>query len=82
MESAAVVTPDSSNDKTSQFHLVKWTNSLLKTNFKDVQEMGSGDLSVCADLKPFLHLPASAHFKHSNPQEAMNTCISTLPAQQ
>uniref|UniRef100_A0A7N6BB81 DNA (cytosine-5-)-methyltransferase n=1 Tax=Anabas testudineus TaxID=64144 RepID=A0A7N6BB81_ANATE len=42
MESSVVVPPDSSSDKTSHFHLLKWTNSLLKTNFKDVKEMGSG----------------------------------------
>lgn len=68
MESTALVTPDSSGDKMSHFHLVKWTNRLLKTNFKDVQEMGSGDLSVCADLMQFFHTPTSAHFKHADLQ--------------
>ncbi|XP_070765977.1 DNA (cytosine-5-)-methyltransferase 3 beta, duplicate a [Enoplosus armatus] len=42
MESTAVVTPDSSHDKTSHIYMVTWVNSLLKTNFKDVRQMGSG----------------------------------------
>ncbi|XP_044066690.1 DNA (cytosine-5-)-methyltransferase 3 beta, duplicate a isoform X2 [Siniperca chuatsi] len=42
MASTAVVTPDSSHDKSSRFHLVTWVNNLLKTNFKDVRQMGSG----------------------------------------
>uniref|UniRef100_A0A8D3D7T9 DNA (cytosine-5-)-methyltransferase n=1 Tax=Scophthalmus maximus TaxID=52904 RepID=A0A8D3D7T9_SCOMX len=37
-----VVTPDSSSVKTSRFQLVTWINDLLKTDFKDVREMGSG----------------------------------------
>ncbi|XP_068997095.1 uncharacterized protein [Embiotoca jacksoni] len=42
MESPAVVTPDASHDKSRCFELVTWINNLLKTNFKDVQEMASG----------------------------------------
>ncbi|XP_040008576.1 DNA (cytosine-5-)-methyltransferase 3 beta, duplicate a [Xiphias gladius] len=42
MATTAVVTPDSSHDKTSRLYLVTWINSLLKTDFKDVREMGSG----------------------------------------
>ncbi|KAM9351026.1 DNA (cytosine-5-)-methyltransferase 3 beta, duplicate a [Symphorus nematophorus] len=39
---AKVVTPDSSQDKSSRFYLLTWINNLLKTNFKDVRHMGSG----------------------------------------
>ncbi|XP_070695072.1 DNA (cytosine-5-)-methyltransferase 3 beta, duplicate a [Pempheris klunzingeri] len=42
MASTAVVTPDSSHDKSSRFYLVTWFNNLLKTNFKDLRQMGSG----------------------------------------
>ncbi|XP_074499588.1 uncharacterized protein LOC141772483 isoform X1 [Sebastes fasciatus] len=42
MASTAVVTPDSIHDKSSRYYLVTWVNNLLKTNFKDVREMGSG----------------------------------------
>ncbi|XP_038578809.1 DNA (cytosine-5-)-methyltransferase 3 beta, duplicate a isoform X3 [Micropterus salmoides] len=42
MASTVVVTPDSSLDKSSRFYLVTWVNNLLKTNFKDVRQMGSG----------------------------------------
>ncbi|KAG7215999.1 hypothetical protein INR49_003521 [Caranx melampygus] len=42
MATAAVVTPNSSKDRSSRFNLVSWINNLLKTDFKDVQEMGSG----------------------------------------
>ncbi|XP_037539747.1 DNA (cytosine-5-)-methyltransferase 3 beta, duplicate a [Nematolebias whitei] len=37
-----VVTPDSSQDKSSRQHVVFWFNRLLETHFKDVQEMASG----------------------------------------
>ncbi|XP_062282462.1 DNA (cytosine-5-)-methyltransferase 3 beta, duplicate a [Scomber scombrus] len=37
-----VVTPDTWQDKTSRFKLVNWLNNLLKTNFKDVRQTGSG----------------------------------------
>uniref|UniRef100_A0A3Q2ZT28 DNA (cytosine-5-)-methyltransferase n=2 Tax=Kryptolebias marmoratus TaxID=37003 RepID=A0A3Q2ZT28_KRYMA len=37
-----VVTPDSFHDKSSRLYVVSWFNKLLKTNFKDVWEMGSG----------------------------------------
>lgn len=43
MESTVVRTSDSSTDK---YFYLKWINSLLKTNFKNVEEMGSGDSSV------------------------------------
>lgn len=46
MASAAVITPDSSQDKSSRFYLMTWFNNLLKTDFKDLQQMGSGDSSV------------------------------------
>uniref|UniRef100_A0A3Q3CQ99 DNA (cytosine-5-)-methyltransferase n=1 Tax=Haplochromis burtoni TaxID=8153 RepID=A0A3Q3CQ99_HAPBU len=39
MESTVVRTSDSSTDK---YFYLKWINSLLKTNFKNVEEMGSG----------------------------------------
>ncbi|XP_056279145.1 DNA (cytosine-5-)-methyltransferase 3 beta, duplicate a isoform X2 [Pseudoliparis swirei] len=42
MASAVVVSPDPSQDKSSRFHLLTWINTLLKTNFKDVREIGSG----------------------------------------
>ncbi|XP_051281424.1 DNA (cytosine-5-)-methyltransferase 3 beta, duplicate a isoform X3 [Dicentrarchus labrax] len=42
MASTEVVTPDFAQDKSSRIYLVTWVNDLLKTNFKDVQEMGSG----------------------------------------
>uniref|UniRef100_A0A8D3DSP6 DNA (cytosine-5-)-methyltransferase n=1 Tax=Scophthalmus maximus TaxID=52904 RepID=A0A8D3DSP6_SCOMX len=42
MAMTVVVTPDSSSVKTSRFQLVTWINDLLKTDFKDVREMGSG----------------------------------------
>ncbi|XP_008277301.1 DNA (cytosine-5)-methyltransferase 3B-like [Stegastes partitus] len=42
MASTAIVTPDSSTDKSSRFYLVSWINSLLKTNFKNVRQTGSG----------------------------------------
>ncbi|XP_068453357.1 DNA (cytosine-5-)-methyltransferase 3 beta, duplicate a [Clinocottus analis] len=42
MASAVVVSPESITDKTSRFTLLTWINNLLKTNFKDVREMGSG----------------------------------------
>uniref|UniRef100_A0A671VS90 DNA (cytosine-5-)-methyltransferase n=1 Tax=Sparus aurata TaxID=8175 RepID=A0A671VS90_SPAAU len=42
MASAAVITPDSSQDKSSRFYLMTWFNNLLKTDFKDLQQMGSG----------------------------------------
>ncbi|KAM6924485.1 DNA (cytosine-5-)-methyltransferase 3 beta, duplicate a [Xenentodon cancila] len=42
MASAEVLTPKSSTDKSSRFYVVAWINKLLKTNFKDVREMGSG----------------------------------------
>ncbi|XP_041859964.1 DNA (cytosine-5-)-methyltransferase 3 beta, duplicate a isoform X2 [Melanotaenia boesemani] len=42
MESPEVVPPESLKDKSSRFYIVTWINKLLKTNFKDVREMGSG----------------------------------------
>ncbi|XP_031701182.1 DNA (cytosine-5-)-methyltransferase 3 beta, duplicate a isoform X3 [Anarrhichthys ocellatus] len=42
MASAVVVIPDSPQDKSSRLSSVTWINHLLKTNFKDVREMGSG----------------------------------------
>ncbi|KAM8864274.1 DNA (cytosine-5-)-methyltransferase 3 beta, duplicate a isoform 2-T2 [Spinachia spinachia] len=42
MASGVVVIPNSIRDKSSRIYLVNWYNNLLKTNFKDVQEMGSG----------------------------------------
>uniref|UniRef100_A0A8C2X8M8 DNA (cytosine-5-)-methyltransferase n=1 Tax=Cyclopterus lumpus TaxID=8103 RepID=A0A8C2X8M8_CYCLU len=42
MASAVVVSPDSIPDKSSRFNLLSWINNLLKTNFKDVREIGSG----------------------------------------
>ncbi|KAI3357484.1 hypothetical protein L3Q82_015893 [Scortum barcoo] len=42
MENTAVVNPDISNDKSSRFYMVTWYNNLLKTDFKDVRQMGSG----------------------------------------
>ena len=45
MATTPVLTSDVSCDKTSRYQLVAWFNNLLKTNFKDVREMGSGDAS-------------------------------------
>uniref|UniRef100_A0A4W6EDZ1 DNA (cytosine-5-)-methyltransferase n=1 Tax=Lates calcarifer TaxID=8187 RepID=A0A4W6EDZ1_LATCA len=42
MANTVVETPGSSRDKTSRFYLLAWINNLLKTDFKDVREMGSG----------------------------------------
>ncbi|XP_042264064.1 DNA (cytosine-5-)-methyltransferase 3 beta, duplicate a isoform X1 [Thunnus maccoyii] len=42
MASPAVVTPEPFLDKTSRFQLVTWLNNLLKTDFKDVRQIGSG----------------------------------------
>lgn len=51
MASAVVVSPDPSQDKSSRFHLLTWINTLLKTNFKDVREIGSGESLVWADIQ-------------------------------
>nr|AKE33283.1 DNA (cytosine-5-)-methyltransferase 3 beta transcript variant X2 [Paralichthys olivaceus] len=42
MATALILTPSYSHDKSSRFQLVSWFNHLLKTDFKDVREMGSG----------------------------------------
>ncbi|XP_035996945.1 DNA (cytosine-5-)-methyltransferase 3 beta, duplicate a [Fundulus heteroclitus] len=42
MADPLVVIPNASQDKSSRFYVVSWINKLLKTNFKDVREMGSG----------------------------------------
>ncbi|XP_047450748.1 DNA (cytosine-5-)-methyltransferase 3 beta, duplicate a isoform X2 [Mugil cephalus] len=42
MENRLIVTPDTSHDKSSRFYVITWVNRLLKTDFKDVGEMGSG----------------------------------------
>ncbi|XP_060931196.1 DNA (cytosine-5-)-methyltransferase 3 beta, duplicate a [Limanda limanda] len=42
MATNLVLTPDFGPDKISRFKLVSWFNRLLKTNFNDVREMGSG----------------------------------------
>ncbi|XP_036960493.1 DNA (cytosine-5-)-methyltransferase 3 beta, duplicate a [Acanthopagrus latus] len=42
MASVAVITPDSSQDKSSRFYVMTWINNLLKTDYKDLQQMGSG----------------------------------------
>lgn len=57
MASTVVVTPDSSLDKSSRFYLVTWVNNLLKTNFKDVRQMGSGDSLLWAKLRQFFNAP-------------------------
>lgn len=46
MESTEVLTPESSTDKSSRFYVLSWINNLLKTNFQNVREMGSGDASA------------------------------------
>lgn len=43
MAGSPVVTPNSIRDKSSRFYVVSWINRLLKTDFKNVQEMGTGD---------------------------------------
>lgn len=54
MENAVVVTPQSDMGSSNHHHLVTWVNNLLKTNFKDVQQLGSGDSSVLGELtRPF-----------------------------
>ncbi|XP_014840580.1 PREDICTED: uncharacterized protein LOC106916660 [Poecilia mexicana] len=42
MAGSPVVNPISTRDKSSRFYVVSWINRLLKTNFKNVQEMGTG----------------------------------------
>uniref|UniRef100_A0A8C6MG11 DNA (cytosine-5-)-methyltransferase n=1 Tax=Nothobranchius furzeri TaxID=105023 RepID=A0A8C6MG11_NOTFU len=42
MAGSEVVSPRSSLDKSSRLYVVAWTNRLLKTDFTDVREMGSG----------------------------------------
>ncbi|XP_059189222.1 DNA (cytosine-5-)-methyltransferase 3 beta, duplicate a [Centropristis striata] len=42
MTSTAVVTPTTFVDKSSRYYVVLWFNNLLKTNFKDVRQLGSG----------------------------------------
>ncbi|XP_071333214.1 DNA (cytosine-5-)-methyltransferase 3 beta, duplicate a isoform X2 [Trachinotus anak] len=42
MATAVIKTPKSSHIKPSRFNLVTWINNLLKADFKDVREMGSG----------------------------------------
>ncbi|XP_061591262.1 uncharacterized protein LOC133456725 isoform X2 [Cololabis saira] len=42
MESTDVLTIVSSAEKSNRFYVVSWTNNVLKTNFTDVREMGSG----------------------------------------
>lgn len=51
MASAAVVTPQSVKAKSNGLGLVSWANELLKINFQDVQQFGSGKLAqVNSDL--------------------------------
>ncbi|XP_020491467.2 DNA (cytosine-5-)-methyltransferase 3 beta, duplicate a [Labrus bergylta] len=42
MTSPAVVSPDSSSDKSSRLYVLTWANNQLKTSFRDVRHMGSG----------------------------------------
>uniref|UniRef100_A0A672ZDZ9 DNA (cytosine-5-)-methyltransferase n=1 Tax=Sphaeramia orbicularis TaxID=375764 RepID=A0A672ZDZ9_9TELE len=42
MAATEVVIPEPGPDKTSRAYLVSWFNNLLKTDFTDVQQMGSG----------------------------------------
>ncbi|XP_031146229.2 DNA (cytosine-5-)-methyltransferase 3 beta, duplicate a isoform X1 [Sander lucioperca] len=42
MASAAIVPPDYIQDKSSRLYVVTWFNNLLKTNFTDVGQLGSG----------------------------------------
>lgn len=46
MASIPVVTPESIQKQSNGLHLVNWVNKLLKINFKDVQQFGSGSLSA------------------------------------
>lgn len=46
MASAGLTTPDSIKEKSNRYHMVTWVNNLLKTSFKDVRHLGSGDSSV------------------------------------
>lgn len=36
--------PESIHEQSNGLHLVNWANKLLKINFKDVQQFGSGSL--------------------------------------
>lgn len=38
--------PESIHKQSNRLHLVNWVNKLLKINFKDVQQFGSGSLSA------------------------------------
>lgn len=78
MASAAVIIPDSSQDKSSRFYLMTWFNNLLKTDFKDLQQMGSGDSSVWAELMQFFLMPDSPRFKHTDQHQALKTCVLLL----
>lgn len=44
MASIAVVTPECIQIQSNGLHLVNWINQLLKIDFKDVQQFGSGGL--------------------------------------
>lgn len=44
MASTPVETPEFIKKKSNGLRLVNWVNNLLKTNFKDVQQFGSGSL--------------------------------------
>lgn len=46
MAGAQVIVPESLKMKSNRFHMVTWLNNLLKTNFKDVRNTGSGDKEV------------------------------------
>lgn len=74
MASVAVITPDSSQDKSSRFYVMTWINNLLKTDYKDLQQMGSGDSSVWAELMQFFPVPDSPRFIHTEQQQALNAC--------
>lgn len=54
MASAGLMTPDSIKEKSNRYHMVTWVNNLLKTNFKDVQHLGSGDFISMSKTSAFL----------------------------
>lgn len=43
MAGAEVIIPNSLKIKSNRFHMVSWLNNLLKTNFRDVRNAGSGE---------------------------------------
>lgn len=50
MASTPVGTPESVQKQSNGLHLVAWVNDLLKINFKDAQQFGSGSSSPLFEI--------------------------------